>query len=112
MASDTPFVLRGLRSKFCALGVQPIFLDIEKVREEARQKENRYLEIISQYEEQLKKYKEELHIYQRREEANQKTSKAEEARKGIRGQGSTDQLSRTSSDQDIICSIFNQNFSC
>ena len=59
-----------------------IFLDIEKVREEARQKENRYLEIISQYEEQLKKYKEELHIYQRREEANQKTSKAEEARKG------------------------------
>ena len=62
-----------------------IFLDIEKVREEARQKENRYLEIISQYEEQLKKYKEELHIYQRREEANQKTSKAEEARKGIGG---------------------------
>ena len=60
-----------------------IFLDIEKVREEARQKENRYLEIISQYEEQLKKYKEELHIYQRREEANQKTSKAEEARKGM-----------------------------
>ena len=67
-----------------------LFLDIEKVREEARQKENRYLEIISQYEEQLKKYKEELHIYQRREEANQKTSKAEEARKRIRGQGSTD----------------------
>ena len=66
-----------------------IVLDIEKVREEARQKENRYLEIISQYEEQLKKYKEELHIYQRREEANQKTSKAEEARKGIEGQGST-----------------------
>ena len=62
-----------------------IFPDIEKVREEARQKENRYLEIISQYEEQLKKYKEELHIYQRREEANQKTSKAEEARKGKRG---------------------------
>ena len=62
--------------------LKQIFLDIEKVREEARQKENRYLEIISQYEEQLKKYKEELHIYQRREEANQKTSKIEEARKG------------------------------
>ena len=41
------------------------------------------MEIISQYEEQLKKYKEELHIYQRREEANQKTSKSDEARKGI-----------------------------
>ena len=66
------------------------------------------MEIISQYEEQLKKYKEELHIYKRREEANQKTSKAEEARKGIRGQGSTDQLSWTSWDQDIISSIFNK----
>ena len=42
--------------------------DIEKVREEARQKETRYLEIISHYEEELKKYKEELNIYQRREE--------------------------------------------
>jgi len=42
--------------------------DIEKVREEARQKETRYLEIISHYEEELKKYKEELSIYQRREE--------------------------------------------
>ena len=42
--------------------------DIEKVREEARQKESRYLEIISHYEEELKKYKEELNIYQRREE--------------------------------------------
>ena len=38
------------------------------MREEARQKETRYLEIISHYEEELKKYKEELNIYQRREE--------------------------------------------
>merc|ERR1711990_1360187 len=48
--------------------------DIEKVREEARQKENRYLEIISQYEEQLKKYKQELNIYQRRDDVSKNTN--------------------------------------